>query len=186
MNAPSAWSLATGNVWQALQSRIVPYVVEVQKEGAVRAVGPALQHYIPQDANIAWYLGEFIKHVRALPIDPVVVRDNWRSAYAFSTDHTKALLSAYARENDPRKLIGHRAVDVQVTSVVRASDTSFEVKWTEQVMDQDQPAKVQHWTAILTYLIQPPGDETTLRINPLGIYVNGINWSREITADPAP
>nr|WP_281380250.1 VirB8/TrbF family protein [Prosthecomicrobium pneumaticum] len=36
------------------------------------------------------------------------------------------------------------------------------------------------WTAILTVVVQPPRDAERLRANPLGIYVNAINWSREM------
>ena len=36
------------------------------------------------------------------------------------------------------------------------------------------------WTAILSIVLQPPGNEAQLRKNPLGIYVNGLNWSREL------
>ncbi len=37
--------LAGGMVWQSMQSRVTPYVVEVDKLGEVRAVGPAIESY---------------------------------------------------------------------------------------------------------------------------------------------
>ncbi|HIC65387.1 MAG TPA: conjugal transfer protein TrbF, partial [Paracoccus sp.] len=37
------------------------------------------------------------------------------------------------------------------------------------------------WTAILTIVIQTPRDAERLRANPLGIYVNAISWSREMS-----
>src|SRR5262249_54495897 len=52
--------LAAGVVWQSVQSRVTPYVVEVDKLGEVRAVGPAIQSYEPNDAQIGWYLTRFI------------------------------------------------------------------------------------------------------------------------------
>ena len=36
------------------------------------------------------------------------------------------------------------------------------------------------WTAILTIVVQIPRNADRLRANPLGIYVNAINWSREL------
>src|SRR3569833_1811851 len=59
--------------WQSVQSRNTPYVVQVDKFGAVQAVGPAVQNYVPPDAEIAWYLGRFITDVRRLSLDTVVV-----------------------------------------------------------------------------------------------------------------
>ena len=41
-------------------------------------------------------------------------------------------------------------------------------------------ASTQRWTAILTIALQPPRDAERLKANPLGIYVNAINWSREM------
>jgi type IV secretion system protein TrbF len=175
--------LSAGLIWQSTQSRVVPYVVEVDKLGAVQAVGPAVQHYDPTDAQIAHTLGEYIYDIRSLSIDPVVVVHFWNAAWNESTDHGKAFLSDYARTNDPSKALNKRAVQVQITSVVRASANSFEVKWTEKVSAQDAVARTDRWTAIVTYVVAPPSDETTLKADPLGLYVDGINWSREITAD---
>ncbi|MFX8090601.1 VirB8/TrbF family protein, partial [Acinetobacter baumannii] len=41
------------------------------------------------------------------------------------------------------------------------------------------------WTAILTVTVKPPKNADTLRKNPLGLYVDAIDWSRELDA-PAP
>ena len=48
--------LSGGLLWQSLQSRVTPYVVEVDKFGEARAVAPAVQNYKPADAQIAWHL----------------------------------------------------------------------------------------------------------------------------------
>jgi type IV secretion system protein VirB5 len=175
--------LASGAIWESSQSRVVPYVVEVDKLGAVQAVGPAIRQYNPSDAQIAHFLGDYIYQIRSLSIDPVVVVHNWNVAWNDSTDHGKAFLSEYARTNDPSKSINKRAVEVEVTSIVRASANSFEVKWTENVAEQGSVAHAEHWTAIVTYVVAPPSDDVKLKANPLGLYVDGINWSREVTAD---
>jgi type IV secretion system protein VirB5 len=75
-----------------------------------------------------------------------------------------------------------KSVSAQVTSVVRASDSSFQVKWTEQVFERGSLAKTERWTAILTVAIQPPRNADVLRKNPLGLFVNAIDWSRELDA----
>jgi type IV secretion system protein VirB5 len=68
------------------RSGVVPYVVEVDRLGEVRAVGPAFEAYQPSDAQIAHFLARFIENVRSLSIDPVIVRTNWLHAYDFVTD----------------------------------------------------------------------------------------------------
>jgi type IV secretory pathway TrbF-like protein len=174
--------LAVGLIWQSLQSRVVPYVVQVDRQGSVEALGPALKRYQPTDAQIAFFLSHFLTDVRSLSIDPVVVRNNWLEAYDYVTDHAAVSLSDYARSNDPFKAIGQRTVSVQITSVVRASDTSFQVKWTEQHFDHDALTGTERWTAILSVVSKEPANADVLRKNPLGLYVNAINWSRDLGA----
>lgn len=178
--------LAGGLLWQSSQSRITPYVVEVDKLGEVQAIGPAIEPYRPTDAQIAWYLARFITDLRSLSIDPVLVRRNWLEAYDYATDHGAVFLNDFARTNDPFKAVGQKTVSVQVTSVVRVSDDSFQVKWTEQSYEHDSLAKTERWTAILTIVVQQPRTADALRKNPLGLYVNGINWSRELNPGETP
>ncbi|MCF3947819.1 conjugal transfer protein TrbF [Acidiphilium iwatense] len=171
--------LAGGLLWQSAQSRVTPYVVEVDRLGAVKAVGPAITPYRPTDAQIAWFLARFITDVRSLSTDPVLVRRDWLDAYEFATGHAALFLDDYARRKNPFKAIGHRSIAVDVTSVVRASATSFQVKWTEQTYRQGGLAATTHWTAILTIVIKSPRTAAVLRRNPLGLYVKAISWSRE-------
>lgn len=172
--------LGAGMIWLASQSRVTPYVVQVDKFGAVQAIGPAAQNYTPTDAEIAWYLARFVTDVRSLSLDPVVVRRNWLEAYDYATDHGAIFLNQYAQANDPFKAVGERTVSVQISSVVRVSDGSFQVKWIEQTFEHDALARTEHWTAILSVVTKQPTTAEILKKNPLGLYVNGVNWSREL------
>jgi type IV secretion system protein VirB5 len=153
--------MAGGLVWRSAQSIVTPYVVEVDNAGQVRAVGEAATPYRPSDAQTAHHIARFVTLVRSLSIDPIVVND-------------------YARVNDPFARIGKESVTVQITSVVRASDTSFNVRWTERRYVNGAAAGLERWTAVVSIVLQPPRTEERLRKNPLGIYVNGLSWSREL------
>ena len=56
------------------------------------------------------------------------------------------------------------------------------VKWIENSFENGRPARSERWTGILTVVIRQPTSVTVLRKNPLGIYVHGLDWSREITS----
>jgi type IV secretory pathway TrbF-like protein len=172
--------LAASNIWQSMQSRVAPYVVEVDRLGEARSVAPAIQNYKPTDGQIAWHLGRFITDVRSVSTDPVLVKTNWLDAYDFTTDRAALFLNDHARANDPFGQIGQRSVSVQVTSVVRASDRSFQVKWVEQTYERGSLARTERWTAMLTVVIRPPRTADALRRNPLGLFVEAIDWSREL------
>ena len=172
--------LSGGLVWQSLQSRVVPYVVAVDHLGEALAVAPADKDYQPTDPQIAWFLGRFVADVRSVSLDPVLMRQNWLSAYDFATGRGARFLTDYARDANPFGDVGNRTVSVQVTSIVRASDRSFQVKWTESEYDRGNLAGTTHWTGILTVLLRPPASAETLRKNPLGLYVDAIDWSKEL------
>ncbi|MDG4887845.1 MULTISPECIES: conjugal transfer protein TrbF [unclassified Mesorhizobium] len=173
--------LAASLVWQSARGTVVPWVVQVDSLGQAQTVAPAIADYKPTDPQIAWHLARFIEQVRSIPADPIIVRQDWLRAYEWTTDQGAAALNDYARANEPFAKVGKQQVAVEVSSVIRASPDSFRVAWTERRYENGQLSVTEHWTAILTIVIQPPNDAEQLKTNPLGIYVNAINWSREMS-----
>jgi len=53
------------------------------------------------------------------------------------------------------------------------------VRWIERTYVNGSLSGTERWTAMLSIVLQPPRTEAQLRKNPLGIYVNGLSWSRE-------
>ena len=159
---------------------ITPWVVEVDHLGQAQAVAPASPFYQPADPQIAFHLARFVEDVRGLPTDAIVLRQDWLRAYDFTTDRGAAALNDYARSNDPFAKLGNIQVAVEISSVIRASPNSFRVAWTERRYDNGQLAATERWTAIISIVIETPRDADRLRKNPLGIYVNSINWSKEL------
>lgn len=172
---------ASALVWQSARGTVVPWVVEIDRHGEARAVESAVADYRPTDPQVAWHLARFIEQVRGLPSDPIVLRQNWLRAYEFTTDRGAVALNEYARSNDPFARVGRQQVSVEVSSVIRASPDSFRVAWSEQHYENGQLSRTERWTAILTIVLQQPRTAERLRANPLGIYVNAISWSREMS-----
>lgn len=172
--------LAGGLVWQSARGTITPWVVQVDKLGQAQAVAPATADYEPTDPQIAWHLARFIEQVRSIPADPVVVRQNWLRAYDYTTDRGAIALNDYARGNDPFAKVGKQQVAVEISSVIRASPESFRIAWLERRYENGQLSGTERWTAILTIVIQQPRSADKLRANPLGVFVNAINWSKEM------
>jgi len=172
---------AVALVWQSARGTVVPWVVQVDKLGQAQTVAAATADYLPTDPQIAWHLARFIEQVRAIPADPIIVRQNWLRAYDWTTDRGAAALNDYARANDPFAKVGKQQVAVEVSSVIRASADSFRVAWTERRYEDGKLSATERWTAILTIVLQPPRDADRLKANPLGIYVNAISWSRELS-----
>ena len=170
---------AAALVWQSAQGSITPGVVEVDRLGEAKAVAPANSTYKATDPQIGFHLARFIEHVRGLPMDAIVLREDWLRAYDFTTDRGAAALNDYARNNDPFTKVGKIQVAVEVSSVIRASPDSFRIAWIERRYENGQLAATERWSAIVSVVVEPPRDIDRLRKNPLGIYVNAINWSKE-------
>ncbi len=175
-----AGGLAAALVWQGARGSIVPWVVQVDEVGEAQAIAPAIADYKPSDPQIAWHLARFVENVRAIPADPIIVRQNWLKAYDFVTDKGAVALNDYARANDPFAKIGQIQIAIEVASVIRASDDSFRVAWTERLYENASLAATERWTAILTIVVQPPRDAERLRKNPLGVFIHAVNWSKEL------
>jgi type IV secretion system protein TrbF len=172
--------LASGLVWQSLRGTVTPWVVQVDHLGQAQAVAPADGSYQLTDPQIAFHLARFIEDVRGLPADGIVLRQDWLRAYDFTTDRGAAALNDYARTNDPFANLGKLQISIEVTSVIRASPASFRVAWIQRSYENSSLSATERWTAILTVVIDTPRDADRLRKNPLGVYVNAINWSKEL------
>jgi type IV secretory pathway TrbF-like protein len=173
---------ASGLLWQLDKSTITPFVIEVDPRGGARPIGPAIEHYRPTDAQIVDYLSRFLQNVRSLSIDPIIVRQNWLAAYDYVTPRGAAFLNEYARARNPFARVGRESVAIETANVVRASSSSFQIRWTERSYLNGTLTSTERWTAILTVALRPPASEDTVRRNPLGIYIDGMDWSRDLTA----
>jgi type IV secretion system protein TrbF len=175
-----AGGFAAALIWQSARGTVVPWVVQVDRLGQAQSVAPAVADFRPTDPQIAFHLARFIEQVRAIPADAIIVRQNWLRAYEFTTDRGATALNDYARTNDPFTKVGKQQIAVEVSSVIRASPESFRVAWVERSYENGQLSVTARWTAILTVVLEIPRNAERLRANPLGIYVNAINWSREL------
>lgn len=177
--------LAVMLLWIGRSATTTPYIVEVDPRGGARAVGPAAETYKPNDAQIAYHLARFVDNVRSLSSDAVVVKQNWLKAYDFATERAAVTLNEYARTNDPFAKVGRETVAVEVTSVVRASDSSFQIRWLERIFEGGALKETRRMTGIFSLVITPPRTAEAVRKNPLGIYVHTFNWSQDAgTGDP--
>jgi type IV secretory pathway TrbF-like protein/sugar phosphate permease len=165
---------------QISQSRVIPYMIEVDRIGEFSLANTAAERYEPSDAQIAHFLARFIDNVRSLSIDPVLVRTKWLRAYDYVTDRAAQALNEYARLAEPFAKIGGRAITVDVISVVRASGNSFEVRWREQTYQNRALVKTEHLTGLVTLVHRLPSTPEMLRNNPLGLYIHSLSWGSDL------
>lgn len=173
-------ALAAGVIALALRPAAVPFVIATSDSGEARLIGPARKAYAPGDPQIAWHLARFIEMVRGLPSDPIVVRQNWLRAYDWATQGGAQVLNAMAAAEDPFARIGKITVAVEVLSVVRASPSSFQLRWRETTYSSGVLVEVERFTGVATIVLDPPSTPERLSKNPLGLYVHALTWSQDL------
>ena len=156
------------------------YIVEVDRRGEVAKVQQADQTYIPRDGEIAGVLARWIEHVRRKSTDPVVIRSDWLDAYKVLRGPAVGEVNAYAAAVNPFKGVGRDARTAEVRSVVRRSDTVFDVRWHETRWADGRVADQGDYTASLTIEILPPQTEADVFANPLGVFITNVAWSRDL------
>ena len=168
--------------WLARQSKVVPYVVEVDKLGQALAFGPAAELRHLDQRLYRYQLSLVIHHLRTIHPDPVSQRRSLEEAYAFLAEPATSWIGSYFREHNPFAV--HETVSAQVTSVLRLGqdDRSWQVQWTEDHYSLDgRKTGRSYFQATLQTQLRPPKTTEISLINPLGLYVTHIDWSQTPT-----
>ncbi|HEV3456358.1 MAG TPA: VirB8/TrbF family protein [Thermoanaerobaculia bacterium] len=172
----------------AAETRITPYVVEVDKLGRAVAFGPAERTAQTDPRIVAATLALFVRNVRAVSTDGVVQRDLLYRAYANTAGKARQFLDGYFAlpEHDPR-LLGQRftrAIEVGAILPVPGSAV-WRVQWTEREQPVFAgPSREAAWEGYLTVKVHRPQTASVIEDNPLGIYVTDLAWT-EVTKSQA-
>jgi type IV secretory pathway TrbF-like protein len=171
--------LAIGVVWQAAQSKVVPYVVEVNKLGDAIAVARADRAATADVRVIKGQLAAWIVDVRSVSSDPLAQKSALSRSYAMTAATATIFLNDYYRQHSP---FGQsRTVAVSVDAVLPVSKQTYQLQWSEDARDlQGRDLATTHWLASVTVAFDPPTDERGVLNNPLGLYITGISWTQRL------
>src|SRR6266853_1158629 len=169
----------------AASSRVVPYIVQVDRLGQVVTVGPADDLQRPGQRLVASELARFIRAIlTVLPAAAAAGQaEMLRHAYAFVAPEAAAFLNHYSATpvNDPR-LLGLRLTrQVDVTGVIRVPNSEvWRLQWTETERST-QPGGLTRtvaWEGYVTVRLIPPRTVDAVQDNPLGLAVTSVNWTQ--------
>lgn len=162
-------------------SRVVPYVIEVDKLGQVAAIGPAGSPGAADPRVVARELSALVRNLRSITPDGGLQLRMIQDAYAFLDATAARFLNEYFADpaNNPRILGQSLTRTVEVMSVLPIPDSkSWKVQWTESERRRTGSiSRSRVWEAYLTVKQVPPTTADAIQTNPLGIYVTGINWT---------
>lgn len=170
-----------GMIYQSTRATILPYIVEVNKMGSVRMVGRVDNtKYRPTEAAKKHFVNKFVFLIRGISSDPVVLKKNFLSAYNYVTTSGRQILNDYAKEYDPFLKIKTLRVSVELANIVKINKNSYQVQWIEKVYSKNGGLlETNNYLAVFNTIIQKPKNETILLANPLGIFIDFFNITKQ-------
>lgn len=153
---------------------IIPYLIEVNENGSVVNYGRILEYenYQIEDVMITYYLKNFIKNIRIIDNDSVVIKRNWQSAYHFSTDKCAKILNRIYNEIRPLEKMKFAFVEIEFISLLSKSEEAREIEWIETEYDHHGTAiSRKRYRSLLTFVL-----EKTLisENNPSGFFIDSL------------
>ncbi|OPY65420.1 MAG: VirB8 protein [Syntrophorhabdus sp. PtaU1.Bin050] len=174
--------LVIGLIYQSAKSSVAPYIVEVGPGGELLAVSKAVQaNRAPNDPEIRYFLAKWIKDVRTLPLDAVVKKQSWISAYGCMRQKAALKMNEIVRKDDPMSRIGEETISVTPAAIVKMSEKTYQIRWTEDVFTKEgSPKQSYRMTGLVTIDFTQPANEKEIMSNPLGLYISDFSWSKEL------
>ena len=172
-----------GLAWVGAQSKITPYVVEVDKLGDAVAVGIADKAATPDTRVIRAQLANWINNVRSVYFDAAAQNKAVNDAYALIGSSSPAFgtLADFHTNFQPFERAKTESVSISVQSVLPITKDSYRIEWREEVRQRDgRLISNTNWQAQVGISIIPPTEEGKALINPMGIVINTLSWSQRI------
>lgn len=170
-----------GLIALSTKAKLVPYVVAIDNLGRVLAAGPADQASRADDRLKRAALFQWMSDLRTVTTDGVAQRKAIDRVYSMIANGSPAQVEIgdFYRNDPPFDRAQKGTVEVDVKAVFPVSDRTYQVEWTEIVRGLSGQIESQdNWKGSVTIAISPPNDERLIRVNPLGIYVTNVSWSK--------
>lgn len=170
-----------GVVYIGSQTKFVPYIVEVDKLGKSVAGGPAYKASPVDPKVIKHGLAEFVTNFRTVYPDPDIQKDYVFKSYRYLSSNFPAYMtvSKYYKEHSPFERAEKERVTVTIKSVLQMSKNTWQIDWTEEVMnDQGIAVAKSDYRGLATVEIIPPKTESEILKNPVGLFIKDFTWSK--------
>lgn len=167
------------------RSKVIPYVVEVDKLGDALAIDPAARAISAMDPRIVRAtLTTWITDTRGVTPDLYLEHRNMFYAYAYVKPQTPAYqeLTQWftgTPGEDPISRSKKELVNVTVGTIIEMSADSWQVDWREDTRLPDgRLVRKEHYRGVFTLQVGSPGPETErhIRLNPLNLYIKNFHW----------
>lgn len=167
------------------KSKFVPFMVEVDKLGrtiAVRALdgGDAIADFGKMDYREIF---ELIENLRTVSSDIGANNKHLEDGFSRLRGAAASYVRTELRKAPPNEVGASKTVQVLVKTAfpISGASNTWQVEWEEHSYGGDGEAiGVEKWKASVSFTFDPSDKEEVFRKNPLGFFVDNLNWARVI------
>lgn len=127
----------------------------------------------------------FIRHVRSVSTDSTVNDSNRIATLSFVTGAASQKIKSFYEKHNANQLAATVIKHVEITSILRASDHTLNVRWRENTRSArtGDLIKSEPYIAQITYQFETPSQNPIiLQHNPLGFEITQLSWSQDVGA----
>ena len=176
-------------MWMASQNKVIPYIVQVDKQGYAVAIKSSEQGAVADTRVIVATLGGFFVNFKTVITDVSSQKRMVNDVYSYLAKGSAAesFVSHYYQEHNPFVATQDRnryTVQVEIRSIVRSgsNDKSWQVLWSEEKLEQGTVIERTDWRAIVSIAVSPVRELAEVLQNPLGIFITDINMAQDLNS----
>lgn len=175
-------------MWLAAQNKVVPYIVQVDKQGYAVAIKSSEEGSIADTRVIVASLGRFFVNFKTIVSDMSAQRRMVNDTYSYLAkgSSAEAAVSRFYNEHNPFVAAQDKRrpiTQVEIRSIVQAgnNEKSWQILWSEEQVDQGNVIARSEWRAIVSIAVSPVRELGEVLKNPLGIFITEINMAQDIS-----
>lgn len=177
---------AGGLVAVSLQTKVVPYAVEFNKNDEVVKVRRVDALTAPNANQVRASLRTWLIGARSVFSDQDAIKTRLDETYALTLHDSAAYtkLVNFQTANNPYNRAAQGTVHIDVVSIVPVSGNDWQIEWNETTYDgSGKMSGTQQWQAMVDIVISPPTNTQQIMVNPLGVYVKDFEWTNRLTTN---
>ena len=175
--------LCVSLTWSVNRLEILPIYVPIDDLGKPGRLQRLNTDYKVEDSWVAYAVRQLVERVRSIPTDHVVLRNNWDDAYKFLARDAVAQMSEYSSSLDVFNGGRPIARSVEVSHVLKRSDSTLQVNWIEKTYRDGREDKKAKFTGLFTFTLRQPSTEQEAFDNPIGVFITNFSWSEEFDGE---
>ncbi|MCT4625654.1 type IV secretion system protein [Halodesulfovibrio sp.] len=170
----------SGNVIQATQYKVVPYVIEVDQLGKAVGVQRATEATTIPKRVIQAEIANCIVNWRTVTADLSLQERMIKKLSAFVTGSAKGTIRGWYQANSPYVRGRDILVDVKLKGIpLPVSNESWRIEWEETIRNHAGVAlESSLYEATVSIRITPATTDASIMQNPAGLHITALSWSK--------